>query len=269
MHRITIGIIGGGNMGEALIKGLHKNNRILVCEAEASRVKYLTKTYGVTVGDLSSTVKEADVVIFAVKPQDMEPILLSLRQGGISVPVQKRHKLYISIAAGLTTLFFEKNLGQRISVVRCMPNMPALIGEGITALCPGRFTSQSEVKVAQEILGVLGQTMVVKEAMMDAITAVSGSGPAYVFLFVEQWMAAAKKMGFKSSEAKELVYKTLIGSVHLLEKSEFEAVALRTKVTSKGGTTQAAMDVFKKKKFDLIMKEALFAAEKRATQLAK
>jgi len=269
MHKRTIGIIGGGNMGEALIKGLHKNNRVLVCEANAARVKYLAKNYDVTVGELSLTVDEADVVIFAVKPQDIDDVVLNMRRGGITLPVQKRHKLYISIAAGLTTLFFEKNLGERIPIVRSMPNMPALIGEGITGVCPGRFASLSELKLAQEIIGVLGETIVVKESMMDALTAVSGSGPAYVFLFVEKWMAAAKKLGFKELEAKQLVYKTLLGSAHLLEKSEFDASTLRAKVTSKGGTTQAAIDVFVKGKFDPLMRDALAAAKNRSEELAK
>lgn len=256
-------------MGEALIKGLRKNNHILVCEANAARVKYLTKNYEVSTGDLPLTVEKADIVIFAVKPQDMEAVLLNMRKGGITLLVQKRHKLYISIVAGLTTSFFEKYLGERISVVRSMPNMPALISEGITGVCAGHFTSLSELKLAQDILGVLGETMIVKESMMDAITAVSGSGPAYVFLFVEQWMAAAKKLGFKEAQAKQLVYRTLLGSAHLLEKSEFNAATLRAKVTSKGGTTQAAMDVFLNQKFDQLMKDALIAAEKRAKELAK
>ena len=111
--------------------------------------------------------------------------------------------------------------------------------------------------------------MIVKESMIDAVTAVSGSGPAYVFLFVEQWINAAVKLGFDQKQAKQLVYKTLIGSAHLLEKSQFEAAELRVKVTSKGGTTQAALDVFAKRKFEQLMKEALSAAKKRAKELAK
>jgi pyrroline-5-carboxylate reductase len=265
----TIAIIGGGNMGEALIKGLHKNNHVLVCESTPARVKYLIKNYQVTIMDQETIVKEAPIIIFAVKPQDMEAVLSSMRIGGISLPIQKRHKLYISIAAGLTTRFFEQKLGERVSVVRAMPNMPALIGEGITGICAGAFTNSSELKLAQEILSVLGQTLIVKEAMMDALTAVSGSGPAYLFLFVEQWMAAAKKLGFKDAEAKQLVYKTLLGSAHLLEKSEFSPKELRTKVTSKGGTTQAALDVLSKGKFDKLMKDALTAAARRAEQLCK
>ena len=105
--------------------------------------------------------------------------------------------------------------------------------------------------------------------MIDAVTAVSGSGPAYVFLFVEQWINAAIKLGFNGSQAKQLVYKTLLGSAHLLEQSQFEAADLRVKVTSKGGTTQAALDVFSKRRFDQLMKDALSAAKKRAKELAK
>jgi pyrroline-5-carboxylate reductase len=150
-----------------------------------------------------------------------------------------------------------------------MPNMPALIGEGMTALCAGQYASAKDLAVAQEILSSVGKTMVVKEKYMDAITAVSGSGPAYVFLFVEQWMAAAKELGFKDAEAKALVYQTLTGSAHLLEKSAFDAAALRAKVTSKGGTTQAAMDVFSQARFGHIMKKALLAAKKRSQELAR
>jgi pyrroline-5-carboxylate reductase len=151
-----------------------------------------------------------------------------------------------------------------------MPNMPALIGEGITAICAGRYASPADVKTAEKILQTIGQTVIVKESMIDAVTAVSGSGPAYVFLFVEQWINATIKLGFDRSQAKQLVYKTLLGSTHLLEKSEFDAAILRAKVTSKGGTTEAAMKVFfKSNAFSKLMKDALSAAKKRAKELAR
>ena len=248
-------------MGEALIKGLYKQNRLFVTEANTARAAQLKKKYRLMVADLNTTVQEAGVLILAVKPQDMEMLLQH-------IPVSK-DKLFISIAAGLTTKYFEKRLGGKVRVVRTMPNMPAFIGEGITAISAGKYASAADIKMAQKILGTIGQTVIVKESMIDAVTAVSGSGPAYVFLFVEQWMAAAKKLGFKDAEAKQLVYQTLTGSAHLLEKSEFDAGTLRTKVTSKGGTTQAAMDVFSKRKFDQLMKDALTAAKKRAGELAK
>jgi pyrroline-5-carboxylate reductase len=261
MKKNIIGIIGGGNMGEALIKGLRLKNSVRVCEMNATRVKYLRKKYrGVVLGDLN-VLENASVIILAIKPQDME---LLLKQ----VPVGK-NKLFISIAAGLTTKFFEKHLGGKVRVVRAMPNMPALIGEGITGICAGRFAKNADLKLAQSLLGTIGQTVIVKEAMMDAVTAVSGSGPAYVFLFVEQWINAAIKLGFDRFQAKQLVYQTLLGSAHLLEQSPLQAADLRVKVTSKGGTTQAALDVFSKGKFDQLMAKALLAAKKRAKGLAK
>ena len=261
MKKNVIGIIGGGNMGEALVKGLYKKHGVHVCEANAPRVKYLKEKYkGIVLGDLK-VVEAASVIILAVKPQDMEVLLKQ-------IPVGK-NTLLISIAAGLTTKFFEKHIGGKVRVVRAMPNMPALIGEGITGICGGQFASNVDLKLAQIILDSIGQTVLVKEAMMDALTAVSGSGPAYVFLFVEQWINAARKLGFDQNQAKLLVYKTLLGSAHLLEQSPFDAAELRLKVTSKGGTTQAAMDVFAKDKYDQLMGKALLAAKKRAKELAK
>jgi pyrroline-5-carboxylate reductase len=260
MKKNIIGIIGGGNMGEALVKGLYTNHRVHLCEMHAPRVKYLKAKYkGIVLGGLE-VVEAASVIVFAVKPQDME-VLLKQIPGD-------QNKLFISIAAGLTTKFFEKHLGDHVRVIRAMPNMPALIGEGITGICAGSHAKSTDLKLAQSILGAIGQTVVVKESMIDAITAVSGSGPAYVFLFVEQWMSAAVSLGFSPEEAKQLVYKTLLGSAHLLEKSELDASTLRFKVTSKGGTTQAAMDIFLKGKFDKLMKDALTAAKKRAKELA-
>ena len=203
----------------------------------------------------------ASVIIFAVKPQEMEILLKQ-------VPVGK-NKLFISIAAGLTTKFFEKHLGGKQRVVRAMPNMPALIGEGITGVCAGQYAKGADLKLAESLLGSIGQTVIVKESMIDAVTAVSGSGPAYVFLFVEQWINAAIKLGFDQAQAKQLVYKTLLGSAHLLEKSQFNAGELRVKVTSKGGTTQAALEVFSQKKFDQLIYKALLAAKKRAKELAQ
>ncbi len=259
----TIGIIGGGNMGEALIKGLQKSSRIFVAEADQARAAYLKKRYRLRVADTNTVIKESSVLILAVKPQDMSAVLEEIKSCTFGKPI-------ISIAAGLTTKFFESKFPNRkLTVVRCMPNIPALIGEGMTAICAGKYASASDLRLAHRIMQSIGQTVTVKESMIDAVTAVSGSGPAYVFLFVELWMAAAGKLGFKEAEAKQLVYQTLLGSAHLLKNSGYDAGTLRAKVTSKGGTTQAAMDVFSKRNLDQIMKDALFAAKKMAKELAK
>jgi pyrroline-5-carboxylate reductase len=261
----NIGIIGGGNMGEALIKGLAEKKLfaaadILVSEADAKRRQYLKKKYKVSISDLAELTQQCGIIILAVKPQDMANVL---------APINGQNKLFISIAAGLTTQFFEQHLGGRARVARAMPNMPALIGEGITGICKGKYATPTDIKTANQILSAIGQVIIVKESMMDAVTAVSGSGPAYVFLFVEQWMAAAKSLGLSDKDAKNLVYETLNGSAHLLKKIDFSAADLRAKVTSKGGTTQAAMDVFSKAKFGELMKKALSAAKKRAKELSK
>lgn len=261
----TIVLIGGGNMGEALIKGLHKTSTIYVIEADAKRAAYLKKNYSLKIAALTEAMKVAEVVIFAVKPQDMLTAIAAINE----VRPPSVNPLYISIAAGLTTTFFEKHLGGKPRVVRSMPNMPGLIGEGITGVSKGRLATASDESLAVNILSTIGQVVKVKESQIDAITAVSGSGPAYVFLFVEQWIKAAVKLGFTYDQAKQLVYQTLLGSAHLLMKSEFEAGVLREKVTSKGGTTAAALEVFSKAKFEQIFKTALGAANKRAKQLAK
>jgi pyrroline-5-carboxylate reductase len=259
----TIGIIGGGNMGEALIRGLHKTHSVVVVDPSHSRVVLLKRRYkNIKITEAGALVpdKSAGVIILAVKPQDMETVLKRFSK--------PNNKLFISIAAGLTTKFFEKHLG-KIRIVRAMPNLPALINEGVTGICAGQYATTADLNTAKKILNSIGKTIVVKESMIDAVTAVSGSGPAYVFLFVEQWINAAESLGFDKTQARELVYKTLLGSAHLLNKNECNASELRVKVTSKGGTTQAAMDVFFEKNFDKLMKDALGAAKKRAKELAK
>ena len=265
---MNITIIGGGNMGEALVRGLHKTRKVCVCEADGKRARALKNKYGVAVMDLRAALKNASVIVFAVKPQDMAGLLVNVKEALRYCEGSKQ--LFISIAAGLTTRFFEKGLGgKKVKVVRAMPNMPALIGEGVTALCAGTYAVTKDLVTARDILSGVGKTMVVGEQWMDAVTAVSGSGPAYVFLFVEQWINAARALGFKEAQAKALVYATLSGSARLLEKSAFEADELRARVTSKGGTTKAALDVFSQARFDQTMKKALLAAKKRAQELAK
>ncbi len=248
-------------MGEALIKGLHRSHTVSVCETDSARAQYLKKNYHVTITNLKDAIDRADIVIFAVKPQDMENVLQQV--GSCS------GKLFISIAAGLTTKFFEDHLGGKAKVIRVMPNMPALISQGSAGICVGTYAKPADLRIAQGVLVSTGGTIVVKETMMDAVTAVSGSGPAYVFLFVEQWVAAAKALGLKEKDAEKLVYETLVGSVELLKKNQFNAKDLREKVTSKGGTTQAAMDVFLNGKFNQLMKDALAAAKNRSKELAK
>lgn len=266
MRTLKVGLIGGGNMGEALIKGLIAkklalSRDVLVCEADVKRRLYLREKYRITPNDLNTLVRESSVVILAVKPQDMEGVLRQVSQ------TDRTDKLFISIAAGLSTKYFERHLG-KARCVRAMPNMPALIGEGITAICRGRWATPSDLKNAKRLLEAVGAVLQLQEKYMDAVTAVSGSGPAYVFLFVEQWMASARSLGLRAKDAEKLVYETLAGSAHLLKKTALSAGQLRDKVTSKKGTTEAAMKVLlKRNRWGKLMEEALASAKKRAGEL--
>jgi pyrroline-5-carboxylate reductase len=261
---MKIALIGAGNMGEAILAGAHRRHKLLVVEPRKERQAVLRRRrYRCVFGDLDIVVSNADVVILAVKPQDFPEMLVELAR----VPL--RGKLIISIAAGITTRYIERSLRQPVRVVRVMPNLPALIGEGMTALARGDRATARDLTLAKEVFEAIGTTLIVKEQMLDAVTAVSGSGPAYVFLFVECLIKAAQKFGFSNEEAKELVYQTLLGSAHLLEQSAESADDLRIKVTSKGGTTQAATNIFMQRGIFRLYEEALKAAKVRARQLSK
>jgi len=259
---MKIAFIGCGNMGEAVLAGVHQKHACYACEPRAERQAMLKKKYRVMFGMVADVVKVADVVILAVKPQDLPDVLAEIR----TLPVLK--KLFISIAAGVTTVSIEKRLGGA-RVVRVMPNLPAMAGEGMSGLCRGKKATPKDVAVAKRFFDAIGSAVIVPERIMVCVTAVSGSGPAYVFLFAECWMKAARKLGFSDKEARALVYQTLTGSVHLLKRSGDAAEVLRQKVTSKGGTTQAATDVFLKKNISGMFDAALKAARARAKQLSK
>jgi pyrroline-5-carboxylate reductase len=259
---MKIAFIGCGNMGEAILAGVHKEHTCYACEPRAERQAVLKKKYRVIFGMVADVVKVSDVVVLAIKPQDIPDVLAEMRTLAI------KNKLIVSIAAGVTTGSVEKKLGGA-RVVRVMPNLPAMTGEGVSGVCRGKKATPKDVAVARKIFDAIGRTVIVPEKMMDGITAVSGSGPAYVFLVAECWMKAARKLGFSEQEARQLVYQTLTGSVHMLVKSTDSAEALRQKVTSKGGTTQAAMDVFMKKNISGMFEAALKAARDRAKQLSK
>ena len=258
----TIGLIGAGNMGSAILKGINRKFKALVCEKGELRQIFLKEKFKITAQDLKTVVKKSQIVILAVKPQDFDRILEAVGRH-----ITQKH-LVISIAAGITTSCIEKKIGQSIRVVRAMPNLPAQVKEAMTALCKGRWAKDMDLTRAQEIFDCIGKTVLVEEHWMDAVTAVSGSGPAYVFLFVECLKKAAVSLGFEDRLSQELVLQTLRGSLKLLEESKEDPAVLRSNVTSKGGTTQAAMDVFEKNNLVKVFEDALKAAAKRAKELA-
>ncbi|MBF0331308.1 MAG: pyrroline-5-carboxylate reductase [Candidatus Omnitrophica bacterium] len=259
---MKITFIGCGNMGEAILAGIHLKHTCYVCEPRLERQVELKKKYKVAFGMIVDAVKAADVIVLAVKPQDLPDVLAELRTFSLA------KKLIISIAAGVTTKSIEKKLGQGVRVVRVMPNLPAMVGQGVSGVCRGAKATPKDVTLTQSIFNASGTTVVVPEKMINAVTAVSGSGPAYVFLFVECWIKAARKLGFSEKEAVALVYQTLVGSTQMLLKGEASPDVLRARVTSKGGTTQAAMDVFMTKGMDAMFEAALKAARDRAKELS-
>ena len=261
--KTKIGIIGGGNMGGAIIAGISKKYSVLVCEQDKKRCQQLKRKYKITTGDLKVVIEKSQAVILAVKPQNFDKLLKQIR------PFVVKDKLIISIAAGITCKYIEKRLGPKVHVVRAMPNLPVQVGKGITGICSGKAVVKGDLILARRIFSCIGKAVVVEERWMDAITAVSGSGPAYVFLFIEYLNKAATSLGLEKNLARDLVGQTIRGSMDLLEHQKTDAGVLRAKVTSKGGTTQAAIDVFQKNKLEKIFKSALSAAKKRAKELSK
>jgi len=257
----AIGFIGGGNMGAAILSGIAAKYGVNVCEKDQKRCQYLKRQFKVGIQDLATLLAENRIIILAVKPQGFDALLAEIRDS-----LTARHVI-ISIAAGISTKYIEKRLGNKARVIRTMPNLPAQVEQGMTAICKGKAAVKADVLMASRLFKHVGKTVIVEEKWMDAVTAVSGSGPAYVFLFVESFMKAAKSLGFKDDLSQQLVTQTLRGSLDLLESQKEDAGVLRARVTSKGGTTQAAMEVFQKGAFEKTFKNALKAAAKRAKDL--
>jgi len=264
-----IGIIGCGNMGEAifsrLLKKIGNSTSLMVSELDAARRAAIQDKYKIIVEiDNNYLVKYCDVIIIAVKPQDFDKVLKQEVCCGIS-----KDKLLISIAAGITTKHIESVVGKDVPVIRVMPNMPAIIGEAISSISAGTSATKEHMDTARFIFSTIGDVVEVDEKSVDAVTAISGSGPAYFFYVIEALIEAAKKLKLDKETAERLVLKTALGSSKLLDALKEDPARLRQKVTSKGGTTEAALKVFDKKKLKKIVEEAAKAACKRSKELSK
>jgi len=269
MRGKKIGIIGCGNMGEALLsrlsEGIEKSTSIMVSEFDARRRDYVQSKYKIIVEiDNNEVVKFADVIILAVKPKDFEKLI----RNEVSIGASK-DKLLISIAAGITTKYIESIVGKDVPVIRAMPNMAAIIGESISSISSGSSVTSDDMKLAKEIFMTIGDVVEVDEKFVDSVTAISGSGPAYFFYMIEALIDAGSAAGLERDVAKRLVLKTALGSAKLLEILKEDPSAMRARVTSKGGTTQAAMEVFEDRKFKDIIKDAVKAALARSKELSK
>lgn len=267
MKHITL--VGGGNMGEALVAGLlrsgsWKPSQITVCDIRADQLAQLQLRYKIRASaDNRWAVREASVLLLAIKPQQMPHVLKEIG------PVIRASQLVLSIAAGVPISFIEKHLAKGVPVIRVMPNTPALIGSGAAAMARGRSAKSQHEKIARGILGTVGSVVTVSEKDLDAVTALSGSGPAYLFYLAEAMQEAGNRMGLTAHVADGLVRQTLKGAGQLLAQSHEEPRTLRQRVTSPGGTTEAAVKVLEQSRVRASFTKAIQRAQKRARELAR
>lgn len=266
IHKLVF--IGAGNMAEALIKGLVgrgvvNSTAITATDVRPERLEEMKQAFGIhATADNKTAVANADAIVLAVKPQQMADVLADLKS---ALP---KTALVISIAAGKKAAMFESALGAGTRVVRVMPNTPALVGAGASAIAGGRWTTDDDLAMAEKLLGAVGLVVRTDESMMDAVTALSGSGPAYVFYLAEAMLEAAKRMGMDANISKQLTVATIAGAAKLLAESSDPPSVLRERVTSKGGTTAAALGVMNDRKvFDAVV-DALLAAAARSKELS-
>lgn len=264
-----LGFIGGGNMAEAMIKGLLsagfiEAKNIDVSDPIASRLEFLHSEYKIkTTTDNREVVQKCDIIILAVKPQAVKKVLR-----GISDLVDSG-KLVVSIAAGISIATLESNLekGRKVPVVRTMPNTPALVQEGVTALAPGSHVTKADMLLAHRLFEAVGKTVDVDEVHIDAVTGLSGSGPAYIFMIIEALSDAGVKMGLPRNVANILTVQTVLGSAKLARESGKHPGELKDMVTSPGGTTISGLHTLEAGGLRTTLMNAVEAATKRSTEL--
>jgi pyrroline-5-carboxylate reductase len=235
----TLAILGGGKIGEALLSGLLRGERtsddIVVTERDPERASYLAATYAVKTLQVAEAAAVARTLVLCVKPQDIDSLLAEL------APAVGREHLVVSVAAGIPTAKINAALPDDVPVVRCMPNTPALVDEAMTAISAGAHADEAHLATAETLLAAVGRVVRVPESQLDAVTALSGSGPAYFFYLVEAMIDAGILLGLPRALAAELIVQTAIGSAKMLRDSGEHPVQLREAVTSPGGTTIAAI----------------------------
>ncbi|XXF75469.1 pyrroline-5-carboxylate reductase [Myxococcaceae bacterium GXIMD 01537] len=263
----TIAFLGAGNMAEALIKGLlragtARPESIIATGRRAERLDTLRATYGVrTTADNLAAAQEADVVVLAVKPQALDKLLVHV------APVLDERKLVISVAAGVPIAAMERRLGERARIIRSMPNTPSLVGAGACALARGEHASDEDLAVANRIFQSVGITTVVEENLLDAVTGLSGSGPAYIFLVIEALSDAGVKVGLPRYTAQKLAAQTVLGSAQLLIETGTHPGQLKDQVTSPGGTAIAGLHTLEAGGLRTTLINAVEAATRRAKEL--
>jgi pyrroline-5-carboxylate reductase len=262
----TIGFIGGGNMAEALIKGLLKGtfppSAIRVSEPNPERRQSLAERYGVGIcPENRDVVRECDLIVLAVKPQIVDEVL-----SGIAAVLSEK-KLLVSILAGVTTEKVEAHFDGSPRVVRAMPNTPALVGAAATAISPGWYATPDDLLAARHLFEAVGTVHVLEEKLLDAVTGLSGSGPAYVFTIIEALADGGVQEGLPRDVASSLAVQTVLGAAKLVRESGEHPAALRDKVCSPGGTTIAAVRTLEEKGLRSALMEAVGSAARRSREL--
>ena len=253
-----IGIIGAGNMGRAIAGRV--SQKILITDIDPSKLHFKKDRRILITRDNISLVERSDVIILAIKPQDSPSLLKEI------APYVK-NKLIISILAGINTSFIEEVL-KRSRVIRVMPNMAIMVGRGISAITAGRFACKKDLAIVRKIFLNLGEVVEVKENLFDAVTAVSGSGPAYYFLFTEMLQKAGISCGLKKDLAKRLAIAVFIGAAESAIANNISMQDFVKKVASKGGTTEAALKIFKERGLEEIVKKAVKSAREKSRLLS-
>jgi pyrroline-5-carboxylate reductase len=282
-----IAIIGGGSIGEALLAGLLRAGRqpkdLVVAEKSADRARYLSETYSVLVTSVADAAENASFVVVAVKPADVATIVEEIADAAAHAESESVEQVFVTVAAGVTTEFYESKLPAGAPVIRVMPNAPVVVGGGVSALAPGRFATAGQLKEVSAIFDAVGGVLTVAEAQMDAVTALSGSGPAYFFYVVEALVDAGVAAGLTRPVATDLVVQTMAGSAAMLLERldaaqpagdaalgtgmDTTAAQLRATVTSPGGTTAAGLRELEKAGVRAALSEAVEAAKLRSSQL--
>ena len=264
---MSTAIIGAGVMGETLLSGLVRAGRrvdqLMVGEKRAERAQELEERYGVAVVSNREAAAKADTVALVVKPQDMSDVLEEI------APDLRAGQLVVSLAAGITTSFIESRVPEGVAVVRVMPNTPALVDEGMAAISPGSHCDEAHLAEVEALMASTGKVLRIPEKQMDAVTAISGSGPAYIFFVVESMIEAGVHLGLPRSTATELVLQTLVGSAAMLRETGSHPVVLREQVTSPGGTTASALRELEVHRVRAAFLAAMEAARNRSRELAE
>ena len=270
MNTKKIGFIGGGNMASSLINGLiasgHSPSQIWVSDTNPDTLQSLVASLKINVtSNNNDLINQVDVVVLAVKPQIMRGVA-----EGLDKTADSKNKLFVSIAAGISQQSLTQWLGENIAIVRCMPNTPALVLTGATALHANNEVTNEQKDLAENILRAVGISLwVEKESELDAVTAVSGSGPAYYFLLMEAMEETALELGLSKSTARLLIQQTALGAAKIALESDDSPSELRRKVTSPGGTTEQAINTFEDGGFSSLVSKALHAARDRSIEMSK